>query len=97
MAKRGELKPMDAFEEGIRNSAVAYNVVMFQPGVSSRVYQSFAKLQEAIEYSKVVLKEPNRIRSAMIYAIDESEHHALVGTVKRSDCEFKPVVPDRYK
>lgn len=97
MAKRGELKPMDAFEEGIRNSAVAYNVVMFQPGVSSRVYQSFTELQEAIEYSKVVLKEPNRIRSAMIYAIDKNEHHALIGTVKRSDGVFKQVEPDRYK
>jgi hypothetical protein len=96
MGKRGELKPMDAFEQSIRDSAVGFNVVMFQPGVSSRVYQSFDSLPMAIDYSKSVLKEPNKIRSAMIYAIDKHEHHALVGTVKRSDCEYKQVVPSRY-
>lgn len=91
MPKRGELKPMDAFEEGIRDSAVAYNVVMFQPGVSSRVYQSFDNLTMAVEYGKATLQEPNRIRSAMIYAIDESDHHALVGTISRHNLEFKEV------
>jgi len=96
MPKRGELKPMDAFEEGIRESAVAYNVVMFQPGVSSRVYQSFENLDHAVEYGKTVLLEANRIRSAMIYAIDEHDHHALVGTVNRHDGVFKPVKVSRY-
>ena len=91
MAKRGELKPMDAWEKTIRDSAVAYNVVMFQPGASSRVYQSFEQLEMAVEYSKVVLQEPNRIRSAMVYAIDENDHHALVGTVNRHDLEWKEV------
>jgi hypothetical protein len=96
MPKRGELKPMDAFEQSIRDSAVGYNVVMFQPGVSSRVYQSFDNLQMAIEYSKVVLQEPNRIRSAMIYAIDKNDHHALVGTIKRNDLTFKEVELSTY-
>lgn len=90
-AKRGELKPMDAWEETIRNNAVAYNVVMFQPGASSRVYQSFDNLQMAIEYGKVVLQEPNRIRSAMIYAINDGDHHALVGTINRHDLKWKEV------
>jgi hypothetical protein len=91
MAKRGELKPMDAWEHTIRNNAVAYNVVMFQPGKSSRVYQSFDNLEMAVAYSKITLQEPNRIRSAMIYAIDEGEHHALVGTMGRHDLQFKEV------
>ena len=91
MAKRGELKPMDAWEHTIRENAVAYNVVMFQPGASSRVYQSFDNLPMAVEYGKIVLKEPNRIRSAMIYAIDEGEHHALVGTIHRNDLQWKEV------
>ena len=90
-AKRGEPKGMDAWEEGIRQNAVAYNVVMFQPRASSRVYQSFEQLEPAVEYSKVVLQEPNRIRSAMIYAIDENNHHALVGTVNRHDLKWKEV------
>jgi hypothetical protein len=91
MAKRGELKPMDAWEQTIRSNAVAYNVVMFQPGASSRVYQSFDNLPMAVEYGKIVLQEPNRIRSAMIYAIDEGDHHALVGTIGRHDLQFKEV------
>ena len=91
MAKRGELKPMDAWEHTIRENAVAYNVVMFQPGKSSRVYQSFDNLPMAIEYGKIVLQEPNRIRSAMIYAINDGDHHALVGTIGRHNLEFKEV------
>ena len=96
MPKAGELKPMDAFEEGIRANAVAYNVVMFQPGVSSRVYQSFENLDHAIAYGQATLNEPNRIRSAMIYAIDEHNHHALVGTVNRHNGVFKEVEVKRY-
>ena len=96
MSKKGELKDMDAFEMGIRENAVAYNVVCFQPGVSSRVRQSFNDLRYAIEYSRVILEEPNRIRSAMIYAIDSGDHHALVGTMTRNDLTFKEVIPKRY-
>lgn len=96
MAKRGELKPMDEFEETIRANAVAYNVVCFQPGASSRVYQSFELLEHAIAYGKAVLKEPNRIRSAMIYAIDRDQHHALVGTINRDNLNFKKVEVKRY-
>jgi hypothetical protein len=95
MAKRGELKPMDAWEEGIRNRAVAYNVVMFQPGATSRVYQSFEDIAAAQEYSKVVLQEANRIRSAMVYAIDENGRHALVGTMDRN-LKWKKVEPKTW-
>lgn len=95
MGKKGELRDMDKWEEGIRRSAVSFNVVMFQPGASSRVYQSFDTLATAQEYSKVVLQEVNRIRSAMIYAIDESGHHALVGTMGR-DLKWKKVEPKTW-
>lgn len=96
MAKRGELKPMDAWEETIRNNAVSYSVVMFQPGTSSRAYGSFDNLDRAIAYGKIVLEEPNRIRSAMIYAIDKDDHHALVGTINRHDLTFKKVELKSY-
>jgi hypothetical protein len=95
MARRGELKPMDAWEESIRKSAVFYSVVMFQPGVSTRAYQSFEDLGMAQEYSKIVLQEANRIRSAMVYAIDENGHHALVGTMSR-DLKWKKVEPKTW-
>ena len=91
MAKRGELKPMDAWEHTIRDNAVAYNVVMFRPGKSSRVYQSFDNLDKAIAYSEITLQEPTTFRSAMVYAIDKGEHHALVGTMIKYDLQWKPV------
>lgn len=95
MAKKGELKPVDLDEQRIRDNPDFYNVVFFQPGSSTRVYQSFEKLDMALKYSEVTLQEPNRIRSAMIYAIDEYQNHALVGTMGR-DLKWKPVVPKTY-
>lgn len=96
VARKGEMKPMDAWERSIKDSAVLYSVVMFQPGVSSRVYQTFEMLDDAIKYSTTVLQEENRIRSAMIYAIDEHNHHALVGTINRHNLQFKEVVEKTY-
>jgi hypothetical protein len=49
----------------------------------------------AQEYSKVVLQEANRIRSAMVYAIDENGHHALIGTMSR-DLKWKKVEPKTW-
>lgn len=95
MARKGELKPMDQYEQDIRDNAIAYNVVGFTPGSSSRMYMSFEDVNHAIMYSKQLLKDEVRIRSAMIYAIDEYEKHALVGTINR-DMQYKEVVPQVY-
>jgi len=83
--------PQDLFEQEIIDNPVKYNVVLFQPMRNSRVGMSFDNLSMAVEYGKVVLDEPNRIRAAMIYAIDENDHHALVGTINRFDKTFKEV------
>lgn len=96
MPKRGSLKPMDEWEESIRSNATHYNVVMFRPGSSSRVYQSFELLDSAIVYAKDVLEENKLIRSAMIYAVNSDERFALVGTITRDRLEFKPVEPKYY-
>jgi hypothetical protein len=95
MKSQRELRDMDAHEQQIKENAVAYNVVMFQPGSSSKVYQSFQEANAAIEYARTTLAEPNRIRSAMIYAIDAEKHHALIGTMGR-DLKYKEVEP-KYK
>lgn len=92
MARKGEMKDMDRYEQSIRDAAVAYSVVCFQPGTSSRTYATFDDVAYSIAYGKQILSEPNRIRSVMIYAIDEHDHHALVGTISR-DLKFKEVVP----
>lgn len=95
MARKGELKPMDAHEQRIRDNAVAYNVVGFTPGSSSRMYMSFDDVKYAIVYAKQLLSDEVRIRSAMIYAIDEYDSHALVGTINR-DMEYKEVALQTY-
>jgi len=96
MAKKGELKPMDAHEQEIRENAKYYNVILFQPATSSRHAMSFELLEHAKKYAEVTLSEPNRIRTAMIYAVNEYGNHAMMGSMDR-DLNWKEVVPARYK
>ncbi len=95
MAKRGNLKPMDEFEEDIRANAVKYNVVLFTPGSSSRLYYSSDTIEEAREFGLGAFEDLPRTRAAMIYAVDKSDRFALVGTVNRSRI-WKPVTVERY-
>lgn len=95
MARKGELKAVDQYEQDIRDNAVAYTVICFEPGKSSRAYATFEDLKYSIEYGKQVLRDLTRVRAAMIYALDEHDHHALVGTINR-DMNFKEVVPKVY-
>jgi hypothetical protein len=83
--------PQDLFEKEIVENPDHYNVVLFQPTKDSRIGMSFADLSMAIAYGKAVLDEPNRVRAAMIYAIDKNNHHALIGTINRFDKTFKKV------
>ena len=75
--------PVDIHSKNVIENAVYYYVVFFQPGSSIRQYKTFEDLKIAKAYTMATLKEPNRLRSAMIYAIDESDQHALVGTMNR--------------
>lgn len=95
MPRKGELKPMDAHEQKIRDNAVAYTVIGFQPGTAARTYATFDSVPHCIAYGKQLLKDVPRIRSVMIYALDEGEHHALVGTIKR-DMKYNEVIPATY-
>jgi hypothetical protein len=86
------LKVVDEHEQKVRDNAVYYNVSFFQPGVGTQVYQSFEDFKHAKAYCQVVLKEPNRLRSGLIYAIDDNGNHALVGTMDRN-LTWKEVIP----
>lgn len=86
MAKKTRTKeehPFDVHNKNVIDNAQYYNVAFFQPGTSTRVYQTFDKLETSKKYAEVSLSEPNRLRAAMIYAIDEYENYALVGTMGR--------------
>jgi hypothetical protein len=96
MAKRGELKPMDAFEESVRATAVKYNVVGFRPGHDSKLYHSYPSLVLAKIAAQNLILQPLGLRCVMIYAIDVDEHHALVATVNRFDKQIKDVALSRY-
>jgi hypothetical protein len=91
MTKKGELSPVDEAEQKIRDNAEYYSVAMFQPGSSTRATITFARLDHAIKYCEVVLAEPNRYRSGMIYAVDKTERFAMVGSMDRR-LNWKPVV-----
>lgn len=86
--KKGEATDMDLYEQSIRENADTYAVITFKPGSGMKTARVFNndQLKHAIEYSKVLMQEKTfRIRAAMIYAIDEYNHHALVGTVNEFD------------
>lgn len=91
MARKGEMSPVDEAEQKIRDNADYYSVALFQPGSSTRSNMSFKRLDHAIKYCEVVLTEPNRYRSAMVYAVDETERFAMVGSMDRK-LNWKPVV-----
>lgn len=95
MARKGELKPMDAFEEDVRQNAVQYNITLFVPGSSTRLKETTETLQEAIARCNELLEDNARARSAMVYAVDENDRFAMVGSVNRGS-EWKPVVVKRY-
>lgn len=92
MAGKGELKPMDAYEKGIRDNVVCYSVIGFIPRTSAKTYFTTESLLQAKVYAKQLLLDEVRIRSAMIYALDEYDHHALHGTMNRHDMQYKEVV-----
>jgi hypothetical protein len=96
-AKRGDLKPVDEWEENIRNNAKYYNVVGFIPGKGGRTFQSFENLLWAKAYASELVKDKTvRIRSAMIYAIGpEYDHFALVGSYDTQG-NWKEVIPKRW-
>ena len=91
MTRKKELKPMAAFEKSVLDNSESYSVVGFIPGSSSRTRLATANLAEAIAYGKQLLLDEVRVRCAMVYAIDEYNHHALHGTVRREDMTYKQV------
>jgi hypothetical protein len=96
VAKRGDLKPVDEWEESIRNNAKHFNVVAFVPSKGGRVLQTFEDLPYAMAYGKEIMKDKtSRIRTAMIYAIGEYDHHALVGSYDTQG-NWNPVIPKRW-
>jgi hypothetical protein len=96
MAKRGELKPVDKDEERIRSNAKYYTVVGFKPGEGRKLYQTFDNLVWAKAYCKELLRNGSlRLRATMIYAVDEYDRNALVGTMNLDEV-WKDVEVKRY-
>ena len=96
MARRGDLKPVDADEYRIRSNAKYYTVVGFRPGLGRKLYQRFDNLVWAKAYCKELLREKElRLRAIMIYAVDEYDRNALVGTMNLDEI-WKDVEVKRY-
>lgn len=96
MARRGDLKPVDADEYRIRSNAKYYTVVGFRPGEGRKLFQTFENLLWAKEYCKELLRDGSlRLRTTMIYAVDEYDRNALVGTMNLDEI-WKDVEVKRY-
>lgn len=98
MPKKGQMSDQDAADEVVRQNAVYYNVVLHVPQRNSRVHYSSESLDEAVEFAETVFDDENlpRVRAAMVYAVDENDHFALMGTTNRFNPVFKPVVVKIY-
>lgn len=96
MPRRGEMSDTDRFEQNIRDTASEWVVSSFTPGTSVRGRMKFNELDYAIQYGRQLLEDEVRVRSIMVYALDEYDHHALVGTINRTDMQFKEVKPKIY-
>ena len=96
MSRKGQLKPVDEDENRIRSNAKYYTVVGFIPGRGRKLYNTFDTLVFAKAYCKELINETGlRLRAAMIYAVDEYDRNALVGTMGQ-DGKWKDVKEKRY-
>ena len=98
MPRKGEMSDQDAGDEVVRQNAAYYNVVLHIPQRNSRVYFSDTNLETAIEFAENVYTDENipGVRSTMIYAVDENDRFALMGTTNRFKNEYKPNVVKIY-
>jgi len=92
MPRKGQMSDQDAADEVVRKNAVYYNVVLHVPQKNSRVYYSNENFEEVVNFAETVYDDQHlpRVRAAMVYAVDENDHFALMGTTNRFDRKFKP-------
>jgi hypothetical protein len=85
---KGELKPLDKYEEDIRNGENTRFVVnFFRTGGSVRSDIEFTSPTDAQTFAKESLGE-GVFRAALIYAIDEYDHAVLHSTLRKGDTQF---------
>lgn len=98
MPRKGEMSDQDAADELVRENADHYNVVLYIPQKNSRVYFSSKDLNKAIAFAENVYTDPElpTPRAAMVYAVDEDDRFALMGTTNRFKPSYKPNVVKIY-
>lgn len=69
----------------------AYHVIYIQPGINPSKYETrtFENDRIAFAYTKVFLSEPNRIRNALFYQVEQDDKLSLMGSMGR-DLKFIP-------
>jgi hypothetical protein len=98
MPRRGEMSEQDVADELVRHNASYYNVVLHAAQQNSRIHFSSPDLGDAIEFAENVYQDINQVacRCAMVYAVDEHDHFALMGTTNKYQYKFKPNVVKIY-
>jgi hypothetical protein len=91
MASDKRLSDGDQWEQNIVDNPDSYAVFSFIPQKGMRGAPStFKTLEKALEYSQLSLQDDPRVRTCMVYALNEFNNHAMVGAMRR-DTGWKPV------
>jgi len=77
-----DVKDINNWELNVIENATNYSVWIYG-GYSPRSMKQIPTFEEAFEYSKECLKNDERLRSCIIYAVNENKNHAMVGYYHR--------------
>ena len=77
------MRDADTWEQSIVDNPSSYSVVAFTPQRGSRAMPEIPTFEEAYSYATEVLDLDKRVRSCMIYAVNEYNNHAMVGSLHR--------------
>lgn len=76
-----KMSDVDEWEQTIIDNAVSYSVVAFTPQRGSQAMPEIPSFDIAYETAKNTLEKDGRVRACMIYAVNEYNNHAMVGSL----------------
>ena len=71
----------DEWEQSVIDNAVSYSVVAFTPQRGSQAVPELPSFDIAYETAENTLAQDGRVRACMIYAVNEYNNHAMVGSL----------------
>ena len=87
-----DVKDVNTWEKEVIENCTNYSVWVYG-GYSPRSMKNIPTFEEAFEYAKESLRVDERLRSCIIYAVNEYKNHAMIGYYHR-EVGWKPVERD---